>query len=123
MENNIDKVMGIYCLYDKETGVYDSFIISFDDLEAKDYFVSNIALIAKDLSESGNVKNYNTFMSRLTNSCVMRLATFDKANGSFINEQVVLVDYIQEKDLIDFYKAHDELQHKFKKVSDDVDVK
>lgn len=122
-ENNIERIMGIYCLFNKETKVYDSFMISFDDSEAKDFYVEQIALIAHDLASKGDTKRYDQLVSRFTESCVMRLATFDKVLGVFNNEQVVLLDYISEQNIIDYFNARDELQTKFKKVSDNVNGK
>lgn len=123
MENNIEKNLGIYCLYNKETKVYDSFMMSFDDVEAKDFYIEQIALLAHDLADKGDNKHYDQLISRLTDSCIMRLAIFDKVKGCFNNEQVVLIDYIQEQNIIDFYKSREDLQTKFKKVSDDLNAK
>ena len=115
---NIEKKLGLYCLFNKETKVYDSMYMAFDDKEARDFMLENLSLLAKDLSEKGDLKSYKTFIDRLVDSCVMRLATFDSVQGIFINEQVVLVDYFTEQALIDYYKSKEELQNKFKKVEE-----
>lgn len=122
MENkkNLDlKPMGIYCIYDKETKVYDAFVMSFDDLEAKDYFIENLSLLAKQFSDAGDKKKYDKLIERATSSCVLRLCIFNKELGVFENEQVCLVDNITEQDLIDYYNSRDELKHKFNKKESD----
>ena len=112
---NIEKIMSIYCLFDKETKVYDCFITSFDDKEASEYFLDNLSLIAKDLSSKGDKNNYNKFIERLKDSCVLKIASFDNESGSFENVRCVLVDYFTEDSLIEYYNSKDDLKNRFNK--------
>ena len=114
MNNDLKKVLGIYCLYDKETYKYDTFMYSYSDEEAKNYFLDQTAHAAFDLANKADNINYNRLMNNLKTTCLMRLATFDDEKGLFVNEQVILIDYISEESIENYVKLKFELSNKFK---------
>lgn len=118
MNNDIKKVMGFYALLNKQTNQYECFTTSFDDKEAVDFYMAQLADIAINLSDAGEVEKYNTFISRLTDSCVLRLATFNDELGCFENEKVILLDYFTEDSIIQYVNNKKALKSKFK-VGDD----
>lgn len=113
MNDDLKKVMGVYSLLNKQTNQYECFLTSFDDKEAVDFYLDELSNIAIHLSSSGDDKKYNTFVSRLSDSCVLRLATFNDELGSFENEKVVLLDYFTEDSIIDYVKRKKALKAKF----------
>lgn len=120
MNDDIKKVMGFYALLNKQTNQYECFMTSFDDKEAVDFYLAQLADIAINLSDAGEVEKYNTFISRLTDSCVLRLATFNDELGSFVNEKVILLDYFTEDSIIQYVNNKKALKSKFKVGVDDV---
>lgn len=113
MENKFVKKLSIYCLYDKETQKYDSFMISFNDEEAKNYFLDQTASVAFDLANKADSANYNRLFSSLKTTCFMRLATFNDLSGEFENEKVVLLDNITDESIEGYIKYKFELKNKF----------
>ena len=113
MENKFVKKLSIYCLYDKETNVYDSFMYSYNDEEAKNFFLDNTATVAFELANKADTTNYNKLFSNLKTTCLMRLASFDDQKGEFINEKVVLIDYIDGESIENYVRAKFDLKNKF----------
>ena len=114
MENKFEKKLGIYCLFNKETKKYDTFMLSNSDQEAVDYFLDQVAATAYDLANKADTLNYNKLFSNLKYTCLMRVATFNSVAGSFDNEQICLIDLIEPTTIENYIKAKFELQNKFK---------
>ena len=113
MENKFVKKLSIYCLYDKETQKYDSFMYSFNDEEAKNYFLDQTANVAFELANKADTPNYNRLFSSLKTTCLMRLATFNELSGEFENEKVVLLDMISEEAIENYVRMKFDLKNKF----------
>lgn len=96
MENNLEKKIYIYSLYDKELNIYDGIIMGFDDESSikyyfnvlKDMFYGLMAKLSGDILE----KEKNKLLDKIHNSNIMRVAEFSNLSGEFTNDHVVLVD-------------------------------
>lgn len=109
----IERKLGIYCLFDKVTEKYDSFIIGFDDEETKNYFLDETARVAFELAQKGDSTGYNKLFSQLKDSCLLRICTFNDETGAFINDKICLLDYITAESIEGFIRAKFELKNKF----------
>lgn len=112
----LNKKLGIYCLLNKETEKYDTFMMSYSDEEARDYFLDQTSNVAFELANKADTVNYNKLFNSLKDTCLLRVAVFNEETGSFDNEQVVLLDLITKESIEDFIKAKFELQNKFKDI-------
>lgn len=107
------KKLNIYCLYNKVTDVYDSFMLSNTDEEAIDYFLNQIANTAFEFANNADNMNYNRLFSGLKDTLFMRLSTFDEENGVFLQDKAVLIDYISSESIERYIKAKFDLKNKF----------
>lgn len=112
----LEKKLGIYCLFNKETEKYDTFSMSYSDDEAKDYFLDQLSSVAYELASKADTVGYNKLFRNFKDTCFMRLATFDETNGVFINEAVVLIDVIEKSSISSFIKAKFALKNEFSDV-------
>lgn len=112
----LNKKLGIYCLLNKETEKYDTFMMSYSDEEARDYFLDQTSNVAFELANKADTVNYNKLFNSLKDTCLLRVAQFNEEKGAFDNEQVVLLDLITRESIEDFIKAKFELQNKFKDI-------
>lgn len=113
MESKFEKRLAIYCLYDKETEKFDSYMMAFNDDEAKNHFLDQTAQIAFELASKADTVNYNRLFSSLKTTCFMRLATFDDVTGVFTNEKIVLLDNITDDAIENYIKLKFDLKNKF----------
>lgn len=107
------KKLNIYCLYNKVTDVYDSFMLSNTDEEAIDYFLNQIANTAFEFANNADNMNYNRLFTGLKDTLFMRLSTFDEENGVFLQDKAVLIDYITSESIEGYIKAKFDLKNKF----------
>lgn len=93
---NIDKKLFMYALFDKELNKFDMILSGFNDEGACKFYIDQFNEIKKTIESYFNKDNIekkvSSFIERIHNSCIYRIAEFDYALGSFINDKVFLVD-------------------------------
>lgn len=88
MENNIEKKIKFYALYDKEINVYDGIVMGFDDKVTMSYYLEQFKNILVSLKDNDRDK----FMEKLHNSIIYCVGSFNDVSGDFVNEKTYLAD-------------------------------
>lgn len=86
--NNIEKKLYLYCLFDKEINVHEALVTGFDDKATISYYLESFKNILVSLSDLDKEK----FLEKLHNNSIYRVAYFDTSKGEFVNEKCFLAD-------------------------------
>lgn len=96
MENNLEKKIYMYSLFDRELNIYDGIVMGYDDESTikyylnilKDMFFGLMVKLSGDDLEKEKIK----LLDKIHNTNIMRVAEFSNLTGEFKNDHVVLVD-------------------------------
>lgn len=118
MKNN-EKLIMMFAVLDNESKVYNGLFYSYDLEEAKEFYLNNLASMALDLVDKNMESEYTTFINRVENSSLWKLANFDELTGTFKNDPLLLVNDLKEDNIIERVKRIEAMKEKYNKKESD----
>lgn len=97
----LEKILKVYCLYDKEINVYECFMTSFADTDALDSYFD---LFRNMIFAHDSEDDLSKINEKFKNTCIVKLADFDNLKGEFINDKNILVDYFDIQIVKNYFK-------------------
>lgn len=97
----LEKILKVYSLYDKEINVYECFMTGFDDKDALNAYFD---LFRNMIFAHDSEDDLSKINEKFKNTCIVKLADFDNLKGEFINDKIVLVDYLDIQTIKNYFK-------------------